>query len=127
MEPPAYCRDGVTIVRTDYRPKRARKRKHSVEIIVPRIVSAKKPGPAVPTVGEAVTERKRPAQAATITNRFVTAPRKTSTRFGPVQEMTRRTPEARGRGRDAVPGAGAPGRVECRLVSTPALLAELWG
>ena len=52
----------MTIVRTDYRPKRARKRKQPPAIPM-RIVSAKKPGPAAPAVAEAVTEPK-PAQAA---------------------------------------------------------------
>jgi hypothetical protein len=66
----------VTIVRTDYRPKRARKRKQPVDI--PRaIVSAQPPKP----------KRAKPAPVA---SRIVSAPRKTSTRFGPVQEHQRR-------------------------------------
>ena len=59
------------IVHTDYRPKRARKRKQSPAIPM-RIVTAKKTKPA-PAVAEAVTERK-PTQAAAIAGpRIVTA------------------------------------------------------
>jgi hypothetical protein len=77
-----------SIVHTAYRPKRARKRKHPVAI-PQRIVSAKHPKPAARAINEAVTERKRlPAQPAAITGpRIVTAPRKTSSRFGPVQDI----------------------------------------
>jgi hypothetical protein len=61
----------MTIVHTDYRPKRARKRKQSPAIPM-RIVTAKKTKPA-PAVAEAVTERK-PTQAAAIAGpRIVTA------------------------------------------------------
>jgi hypothetical protein len=43
-----------------------------------RIVTATKPGPSAPAIDETVTERKPPAQPATITgSRIVTAPRKT--------------------------------------------------
>ena len=63
----------MTIVSTDFRPKRARKRKHPVAVPA-RIVSAKKPGPATPAIDEAATERKRPTQPAAITGpRIVTA------------------------------------------------------
>jgi hypothetical protein len=85
----------MTIVRTEYRRKRPPKRKTPVAIPM-RIVTAKKPGPAAPALKEAVTERKRPAQAATITNRIVTAPRKTSTRFGPVQDIDAEEHQRRG-------------------------------
>jgi hypothetical protein len=85
----------VTIVSTDYRPKRARKRKQSPAIPA-RIVTARKTRPAVPSIGDAVTERKRPAQPATITSRIVTAPRKHSTRFGPVQDLDAEEHQRRG-------------------------------
>ena len=86
----------TVIVHTTYRYKRPPKRKPSVEI-PQRIVSAKKPkpGPSVPAIGEAVTERK-PAQTAAITNRIVTAPRKHSSRFGPVQDIDAEEHQRRG-------------------------------
>jgi hypothetical protein len=63
----------MTIVSTDYRPKRSRKRKKS-PAIPQRIVSAKQPKPEGPAIDQAVTERKRPAQAAAISGpRIVTA------------------------------------------------------
>jgi hypothetical protein len=63
----------MTIVSTDYRPKRARKRKQPVDI--PRaIVSATAPKP-------------KRAKPAAIASRIVSAPRKTSTRFGPVEAI----------------------------------------
>ena len=52
-----------------------------------RIVTARKPKQAAAVIEKAVTERNRPAQSATITSRIVTAPRKTSTLFGPVQDI----------------------------------------
>jgi hypothetical protein len=77
----------MTIVTYVHRPKRARKRKQKQPVAIPtRIVSARKPEPAAPAIAEAVTERRRPAQAAVITNRIVTAPRRSS-RFGPVQDL----------------------------------------
>jgi hypothetical protein len=77
----------VTIVSTDYRPKRARKRKQS-PAIPRRIVSTKQPKPQKPAIDQAVTERKRSAQASAINvPRIVTAKPRRMTRFGPVQEM----------------------------------------
>jgi hypothetical protein len=71
----------MTIVHTNYRTPRARKRKHPVEI--PRvIVSAQPPKP----------KRAQPA----IASRIVSAPRKTWTRFGPVQEMDAEEHQRRG-------------------------------
>ena len=69
----------MTIVHTDYRPQRARKRKHSPPILQ-RIVSAKpqKPGPAAP----AIIERKQPAQPATITGTRIVAARKPRPKHG---------------------------------------------
>jgi hypothetical protein len=78
-----------------------------------------------------VTERK-PAQAAAIISRIVTAPRKHSTRFGPVQDLTPEEHRRRGgRGCRAVQGTRAPGCVECREVSASGaafrlLLAHYW-
>ena len=88
----------VTIVSTDYSPKRARKRKQSPAIPM-RIVTARKPGPAASAIKEAVTEQQnRPAQAAAITcSRIVTA-RKPGGRFHDVPDMT---PEEHQRRRDA--------------------------
>jgi hypothetical protein len=78
----------VTIVRTDYRPKRARKRKQPVDI--PRaIVSAQPPKP----------KRAKPAPVA---SRIVSAPRKTSTRFGPVQEIDHAEHQRRGDAAEAL-------------------------
>ena len=92
----------MTIVTYNHRRKRARKRKQSPAIPM-RIVSAKKPGPAAPAIKEAVTERKRPSvQAATITSRIVTAPRKTSTRFGPVQDLDAEEHRRRGDAAEAL-------------------------
>jgi hypothetical protein len=89
----------MTIVSHDYRPKRARKRKQSPAIPM-RIVTAKppKPGKAAPAIADAVIEQKRPAaRPATISGpRIVTAPRKTSTRFGPVQDLTPEEHQRRG-------------------------------
>jgi hypothetical protein len=107
-----------------------------------RIVSTKKPksGPAAPAVAEAVTERERPAQPATITgprivtakkprprhavgpeqivaardaattdpppverkSAIVTSPRKTSTRFGPVQDLDAEEHRRRGDAAEAL-------------------------
>jgi hypothetical protein len=86
----------MTIVRTDYRPKRARKRKRPVEI-PNRIVSAKKPRPAAPAIKEAVTERKPSAQPATITGpRIVTARTPRARRLPDVPEMTAEEHQRRG-------------------------------
>jgi hypothetical protein len=72
----------MTIVRTDYRPKRARKR--PVEI-PNRIVSAKGPRPAAPAIKEAVTESKRSAQPATITGPRIVTARRPKHGIGPEQ------------------------------------------
>jgi hypothetical protein len=89
-------RYGLTIVRTNYRRKRPPKRKTPVAIPM-RIVTARKPGPIAPAIGDAVIERKRPAQAAAITGpRIVTAKPKRSTRVGPVQEMDAEEHQRRG-------------------------------
>ena len=78
------------IVHSDYRPKRARKRKTPVAIPM-RIVSTKTPRPTAPAIDAVVTESK-PAQPATIAGpRIVTASRATSTRFGPVASAPRST------------------------------------
>jgi hypothetical protein len=70
------------IVQTDYRPKRARKRKQS-PAIPRRIVSARKPAQAAPAVAEAVTEpRKPPAQATAISVPRIVAARKPRPRHG---------------------------------------------
>jgi hypothetical protein len=70
------------IVHTDYRPKRARKRKHSPPI-PHRIVSALPPKPSTHHSKEAVTERKRPtAQPATITGTRIVAARKPRPKHG---------------------------------------------
>jgi hypothetical protein len=65
----------MTIVTHVHKPKRARKRKQSPAIPM-RIVSARKPGPAVPALDEAVIERKPPTQAAAITGPRIVAARK---------------------------------------------------
>ena len=129
----------MTIVTYDYRRKPARKRKQSPAIPM-RIVGAKKPGPAAPVLKEAVTERERPAQPATITgprivtvkkprsrhavgpeqivavrdaaptdppplerkSAIVTAPRKISTRFGPVQDIAAEEHRRRGDAAEAL-------------------------
>jgi hypothetical protein len=85
----------MTIVRTDYRPKRSRKRKHSPPI-PQRIVSAKQP--AAPAIGKAVTESKRPpAQAAAITGpRIVTARNPRAKQFPDVSDMTPEEHQRRG-------------------------------
>ena len=89
-------RYGLTIVRTNYRRKRPPKRQTPVAIPM-RIVTARKPGPIAPAIGDAVIERKRPAQAAAITGpRIVTAKPKRSTRVGPVQEMDAEEHQRRG-------------------------------
>ena len=114
----------MTIVHTSYRPKRARKRKHPVAIPM-RIVTARKPGPAAPAIDEAVTKRKKPAQTATITSRIITAPRKRTTRFGPVQDLTEEvqdlTEEEYQRRGDAAEALfkddRTPGEGRCRHVS----------
>jgi hypothetical protein len=63
----------MTIVSTDYRPKRARERKQS-PAIPQRIVGARAPQPAAPVIDEPVIERKRQAQPVAITGpRIVTA------------------------------------------------------
>jgi hypothetical protein len=87
----------MTIVRTDYRPKRARKRKRPVEI-PNRIVSAKGPRPAAPAIKEAVTESKRSAaQPAAITGpRIVTARTPRARRLPDVPEMTAEEHQRRG-------------------------------
>jgi hypothetical protein len=87
----------MTIVHTDYRPKRARKRKQSPPI-PRRIVSAKHhPKPAGPVIDKPVTERKRPAQAAAMSvPRIVTASQKRMARFGPVEEMDAEEHQRRG-------------------------------
>jgi hypothetical protein len=71
----------MTIVHTDYRPKRARKRKQSPPI-PQRIVTAKKPKPAAPAIGKAVTERKQPAQPATITGTRIVMAKKPRPKHG---------------------------------------------
>ena len=93
----------MTIVRTDYRPKRARKRKQSPPI-PHRIVSAKLPEPAGLVIGEPVVTPRRPAtQAAAITvPRIVTAPRKRMTRFGPVQDIDAEEHQRRGDAAEAL-------------------------
>ena len=85
------------IVHTDYRPKRARKRKQSPPI-PQRIVSAKQPKPTGPVIDKSVAIPRRPAaQPAAITGpRIVTAPRKHSSRFGPVQDIDAAEHQRRG-------------------------------
>ena len=93
----------MTIVRTDYRPKRARKRKQSPPISH-RIVTAKQPRPAGQVIDKAVATPHRPAaQAAAITApRIVTAPPKRMTRFGPVQEIDAEEHQRRGDAAEAL-------------------------
>jgi hypothetical protein len=92
----------MTIVRTDYRRKRPPKRKKPVAIPM-RIVTARKPKPASPVIDKAVIERKRQAQPAAIaTPRIVTVARKTSSRFGPVQEIDAEEHESRGDAAEAL-------------------------
>jgi hypothetical protein len=74
----------MTIVTSDYRPKRARKRKKSPAIPA-AIVSAKPPRKLGPKVR---IDQEKPVKAAAISvPRIVTASQKRSTRFGPVQEI----------------------------------------
>jgi hypothetical protein len=92
------------IVSTDYRPKRARKRKTPVAIPM-RIVTAKKPEPAGPTIGDARTERKRPAaQPAAINtgSRIVTARNPRARRFPDVPDMTPEEHQRRGEAAEAL-------------------------
>ena len=81
----------MTIVRTDYRPKRARKRKRSPAIPHADCRREEQPGPAAPAIAEAVTERKQPAQPATITGpRIVTAKKPTAEGAASVPSRSRR-------------------------------------
>jgi hypothetical protein len=90
----------MTIVHTDYRPKRARKRKKSPPI-PQRIVSAKQPRPAIDDA--VVTPRRPAAQAAAITvPRIVTTSPKRMTRFGPVQEIDAEEHQRRGDAAEAL-------------------------
>ena len=92
------------IVHTDYRPKRARKRKQSPPI-PRRIVSAKQPKPSGPAIDKAIAAPRRSsaAQAAAITApRIVTASPKRMTRFGPVQEMDAEEHQRRGDAAEAL-------------------------
>jgi hypothetical protein len=92
----------MTIVTYVHKPKRARKRKQSPPI-AQRIVSGKQPKPQGPAVDQAVTERKRPAQAAAISvPRIVTAKPKRMTRFGPVQEIDAEEHRRRGDAAEAL-------------------------
>ena len=112
------------IVHSDYRPKRARKRKQSVAIPM-RIVTAKPPkkhlgGPVQPIGGvqEPAPLPERP--------RIVTASRKTSTRFGPVQDIDAEEHQRRWRCRcRVVPGNRAPGHGRWRDVSPNATGAAM--
>ena len=117
-----------SIVHTNYRPKRARKRKQSPAIPM-RIVTAKQPKPQGPAIDQAVTERKRPAQAVAITGpRIVTAKPKRSTRFGPVQEID--AEEHRRRGDAAVAlfrGARAAGYGRWQDVRLPSAYWRSYG
>ena len=91
----------MTIVAYVHKPNRARKRKQ-LPAIPMRIVTARKPGPAAaPPIGD---ERKRPvAQPAAISgSRIVTVPRKHSTRFGPVQDLTAEEHQRRGDAAEAL-------------------------
>ena len=88
----AHAHQATSIVHSTYRPKRARKRKQSVAIPM-RIVTAKPPkkhlGGPVQRIGgvqEPLPERPR----------IVTASRKTSTRFGPVQDIDAEEHQRRG-------------------------------
>jgi hypothetical protein len=84
----------MTILHSTYRPKRPPKRKTPVAIPM-RIVSAKAPKPTAPAV--AAVPESRPAPPAAITGpRIVTASRKTSTRFGPVQDIDAEEHQRRG-------------------------------
>jgi hypothetical protein len=86
----------VTIVSTDYRPKRARKRKQSPAIPM-RIVSAALPKPKWPPLNPPPAPPPPEAPIVPITKpRIVTVPRKTSTRFGPVQEIDATEHQRRG-------------------------------
>ena len=93
----------MTIVRTDYRPKRARERKQSPPI-PHRIVRAKQPKPTGPVIDKAVATPHRPAaQAAAITvPRIVTASPRRMTRFGPVQEIDAEEHQRRGDAAEAL-------------------------
>jgi hypothetical protein len=106
------------IVHTDYRPKRARKRKHSPPI-PQRIVSAKqpKPGPAAP----AITERKRPtAQPATITGTRIVAARKPRPKHGI-------GPEQIAAARDAAPADPPPAIRKSAIVTARSPRAGRFG
>jgi hypothetical protein len=94
----------MTIVTYAYRPRRARKRKHPVEI-PQRIVSVTKPKPAAPAIGKAVTESKRPAaQPAAINtgSRIVTARNPRARRLSDVPEMTPEEHQRRGDAAEAL-------------------------
>ena len=80
------------IVHSDYRPKRARKRKQSVAIPM-RIVTAKPPKKHLggPFSGSEACRNRRHHWAA-----IVTASRKTSTRFGSVQDLDAEEHQLRG-------------------------------
>jgi hypothetical protein len=99
----------MTIVHTDYRPQRARKRKHSPPILQ-RIVSAKpqKPGPAAP----AIIERKQPAQPATITGTRIVAARKPRPKHGI-------GPEQIAAAMDAAPADPPPAIRKSAIVTAP--------
>ena len=79
------------IVNSDYRPKRARKRKQSVAIPM-RIVTAKPPKKHLGGPVQRIEEFRNRAGAPAI----VTASRKTSTRFGPVQDIDAEEHQRRG-------------------------------
>ena len=86
------------IVHSEYRPKRARKRKTPVAIPM-RIVTGKPPkkhlgGPVQRIGGVQEPQQERP--------RIVTAPRKHSTRFGPVQDIDAEEHQRRGDAAEAL-------------------------
>ena len=90
------------IVTYAFRRRRARKRNQS-PAIPQRIVSAKQPKPPGPAIGEAITERKPPAEATAISvPRIVTAKPQRSTRFGQVQEIDAEEHQRRGDAAEAL-------------------------
>jgi hypothetical protein len=70
----------MTIVTSDYRPKRARKRSPAIP---QRIVGSRAPQTSAPVIKEAVPVRKPPAQAATITGPRIVTARKPRSKHGP--------------------------------------------
>jgi hypothetical protein len=112
-------RPRMTVVRIDYRRKRPPKRKKPVAIPM-RIVSAKKPGPAAPAIKEAVTERKRPAQPATITGTRIVAARKPRPKHGI-------GPEQIAAARDAAPADPPPATRKSAIVTARSPKAGRFG